>query len=901
MASNTNYQVIQDKDRLQVLHDLDLLDTPAVASLDRLTRLVSRLTKSPISLITIVDINRQFFKSSVGLPEPIKSNRETSLSYSICQHVAATNKPFIVEDTRTLPLLDDNLAVLEFNIISYVGMPLTTQNGTCLGSFCVMDNEPRQWTEDEIELVRELSISVMTEIELHAQIKARKISDSRLQSIVSHAPLIFFALDKDGRFTFAEGKGLGPLRWLPKMTMGISAYDLYRKQPEILAALRNAYAGHKSRHITPVGNQYYDTIYEPIKNDAGEVTGVAGVAHNVTEAHMAEQSLKQSVSELAMLNDIAFTLSDYTDLSKTLNNLARKINRLFDGTATTITRFDSELKTRQIIAIYGSPDTTDTQILNQYRPLTMGPNSLYEQLQRKRCILLKNDDNLTLKPALTECVPPDLIDTFFLIPLLSQSEVVGAITIAIDKSHQEISPEDTSLAQTIAGQIATSIHNSHLFSAIQVELVERRRAETLAKRRLKYADMLARCARVLLSEGAEATHLPQALEYLLEGAGVERFFFGKIINSSDGSSSIRWDYECTVPSATPVPATIRQHPYTIPVEWMGTIRQPQGTSIPVGRRLRAYHDYFKENDARYSCYILPVGTGENMSGLLGLVKCNASNFWSTELIQMLQAAAHMIHTFLERRESRQALAIAHEEAVASNRFKNEILAKVSHELKTPLGAILGYSELLQEGIYGQITPTQSGILEEVIDSTDYLNTLVSELLEQAKLDSSSLVLHCDWFMIRPFLTTIENQISVLAQNKNLKLRFNLAADLPEHVYNDQSRLQQVIINLVGNAIKFTPKGNVDVTVGSTENKKWSIDVTDSGIGIPPAALEKIFDPFWQVDGSVSRESGGTGLGLSITKQIVSLMGGTIELTSTINQGSTFSITIPIVVGETSNE
>ena len=170
----------QDPQRLAVLKQFNLLDTSVEDAFDRLTRLASKITGSPISLVTLIDADRQFFKSAFGLPEPVASSRETPLSYSFCKHVVASGEALIVEDAREHDGLKDNLAVSEFGIVGYLGSPLTTTTGVELGSFCVLDVKPRQWNERDLDIIRELALSVMTEIELRAQIKAREEAEADL-------------------------------------------------------------------------------------------------------------------------------------------------------------------------------------------------------------------------------------------------------------------------------------------------------------------------------------------------------------------------------------------------------------------------------------------------------------------------------------------------------------------------------------------------------------------------------------------------------------------------------------------------------------------------------------------------------------------------------------------------
>jgi len=163
--------LLREPDRLKALNQLELLDTPADEAFDRLTQLASKILDTPVSLVSLVDADRQFFKSFFGLSEPWASKRETPLSHSFCQYVVATNQPLIVTDARHDPVLKDNLAVNDLFVISYLGMPLTLANGVSIGSFCVIDNVPRVWEKREIEIVRELAQSVMTEIELRVALR----------------------------------------------------------------------------------------------------------------------------------------------------------------------------------------------------------------------------------------------------------------------------------------------------------------------------------------------------------------------------------------------------------------------------------------------------------------------------------------------------------------------------------------------------------------------------------------------------------------------------------------------------------------------------------------------------------------------------------------------------------
>jgi GAF domain-containing protein len=177
--------IIQNSDRLAVLYGFQLLDTPQEEAYDRLTRMASKIANAPVSLVALIDADRSFFKSAFGLPEPLATGRQAPLTHSLCQHLVATRQPLIIEDAREHPLVSDDLAVRDFGVVGYLGMPLISSQGAALGSFCVIDMQPRQWTEREIEIVRELAISVMTEIELRGEVMRREGVEKRLRETLS--------------------------------------------------------------------------------------------------------------------------------------------------------------------------------------------------------------------------------------------------------------------------------------------------------------------------------------------------------------------------------------------------------------------------------------------------------------------------------------------------------------------------------------------------------------------------------------------------------------------------------------------------------------------------------------------------------------------------------------------
>jgi len=181
--------VLRDPARLAALRDAGLLDTGAEAVFDRLTALAHRLLEVPLTMVTLVDVDRQIIKSCMGLAEPWATTRESSLSYSFCKYAVARAQPFLVEDARTDPRLRDSPAVTQLGMVSYAGVPLVNAQGQALGAFCVCDSRPRRWTDDEVAIVAEMARSALTEIELRTLLRQMEEEQEALLTAERHRAL----------------------------------------------------------------------------------------------------------------------------------------------------------------------------------------------------------------------------------------------------------------------------------------------------------------------------------------------------------------------------------------------------------------------------------------------------------------------------------------------------------------------------------------------------------------------------------------------------------------------------------------------------------------------------------------------------------------------------------------
>jgi hypothetical protein len=246
------------------------------------------------------------------------------------------------------------------------------------------------------------------------------------------------------------------------------------------------------------------------------------------------------------------------------------------------------------------------------------------------------------------------------------------------------------------------------------------------------------------------------------------------------------------------------------------------------------------------------------------------------------------------KQAQEALHISYDQAMEASRAKSQLLAKVSHELRTPLGGILGYAELLQNGTFGALQESQKKAVDEILQSSHYLNLMVNELLDEAQIQANTATLQEYCFSPALLLQKATSGLEIMAEKKGLALTTSIDPQLPKELYGDDRRLRQILVNLIGNAIKFTKAGSVQVSLRCPDAGHWIMQVMDTGIGVPNEAHLSIFEPFKQADNAITRENRGIGLGLSITKQLVELMGGRIVFESQVGVGSTFTVLLPIM-------
>jgi PAS domain S-box-containing protein len=427
-------------------------------------------------------------------------------------------------------------------------------------------------------------------------------------------------------------------------------------------------------------------------------------------------------------------------------------------------------------------------------------------------------------------------------PLKVKGKLIGVFTTATVDPERKFDEADLHLLTMFARQAAIAIENARLFDQAQREIGERRRIEQEIRHQKEYFEAL-------------FVNNPVAV--------VTADLTGTIVSWNPMAEKL-FSYSQEEVIGISIDDIVANNP-AIREEATGNTKDV----IDVGRVQMTTRRTRKDGSmVDVELLALPVIVGGDKVGFIAIY-----------------------HDISERVRAEEELRKSKEAAEAASQAKSTFLANMSHELRTPLNAIIGFTRLVKRRSGDDLPQKQAENLDKVLDSADHLLDLINEVLDLSKIEAGRIDVQPTTFNIESLIKACLETVKPLVKSPQMKLKMKVESGLPP-VYTDQEKVRQILINLLGNAIKFTKKGSVTVTA-KRHKDNLKLAVADTGIGIPKDDLERIFDEFQQVDASSTRQYGGTGLGLSISRHLAHLLKGDINVASTLGKGSTFTVLIPL--------
>jgi len=916
-----------EADRLAALASYEILDTQADEAFDAITRAAALVCGVPIALVSLIDRNRQWFKSAQGLD----GLRETPRAMAFCAHAILdpANVLEIPDTHRDERFRDNPLVSGTPNIRFYAGAPLVDSDRFALGTLCVIGTAPRQLSDAQRATLKELAKVAVKLLEarkadlgairrLERSEQAARFNERQYRLLADYSDDLIILHDRKGRQSYVSPACRRLLGYEPEELAAAVADVLIH--PDDRTALSKAYAALDDAHPECASIHRLrrkDGSYVWVEAQVSLIPGatepgamIVATVRNIHERILAEEALKQSEQRLRLLlngvPDHAMCMLDAFGVVRSWNSGAERIKGY---------------RPDEIVGQHFSRFYTDEDIANGAPDRTLAAAIENGKYEGEGWRVRKNRERFW---ASTTVAP--LRD--------SRGTLIGFAKITRDITESRRAEDALRESEArFRGSFETATHGMALVSPTGNWL----RVNAALCQMLGYteSELLATNFQALTHPDDLDSDLSQ-LRDVLAGAitsyQMEKRYFhksGRIIWATLGVSLVRTAdgqalhfvsqiqditqrklVESALRESEIRYRTLADHTTDL-ITLQDAGRQGQYVS-PACRKLLGYEpdEMLSSNaeilvhpddiDSFYREHNGLTAERPHAMNVHRLRRKDGSFVWVEAVFHWIEHGfggvpqiLTIIRDISDRKVAEQALQAAKDEADRANQAKSAFLASMSHEIRTPMNGVIGFADLL---LASALSDEQRQNVTRLRDAGQALLAIINDILDISKIEAGRLELErvpiCPGSIIDGATSVVRSQIAA----KGLALRIEAAPDLPHWIEGDPTRVRQILLNLLGNALKFTDKGEITVRCrrdATTEGAVLRFEIEDTGIGISADRLHLLFQDFSQVDRSTTRRYGGTGLGLSICKRLAEAMGGAVGVTSEPGRGSTFWFTIAL--------
>ena len=901
--------------RLAALENYNILDTLPEEEFDRITKLASLICGVPIALISLIDKDRQWFKSKTGLDTP-----QTPRDISFCQYAIIGESLFEIEDaTKDERFLSNPLVTANPNIRFYAGYPLIDPDGYSLGTLCIIDREAKKLTPSQQQALSLLADEVVS------QIVSRKKNGEKdkLEKLFNLSLDMICIAGTDGYFKKINPAFTLTLGWtieellakpffefihpddvavtikeIEKLGQGVKTIDFENRfitkngdylsinwvaNPDILTGELYAIGRNDSERIIweqalSLSEEKHRGFFE---NSQGLMCTHDLKGNFISINPAGASSIGYSVEEISSINlfdlvpdNTKLLLQAYLDeiektgSSKGLMKIIHKNGSLKTWMYNNVISMGAD---GSKFVIGTAVDMTDRILLEKELKDT---NNRFFQIFDKNpvCMVITN-----LETSKIEYVNETFLDTFG----FTKEETIGKtstelnIVSAAEREKIVSLMKKQGYLRAMEGTVSkkngeklwflTSMEivqingNSFILSSLN-NIDEHKKMEEEIRRLAEFQNVILDGTDYSIITTSEKDGI-----ILTFNKGAEKMLGYKADEMIGNRPDIIHDKKEVIERAKLLSEELK-----IKVE-------PGIDVFHIKSRLSNL------SDVNEWTYISKDGSRIPVELSITTLRSSAN-----EIIGYLGIAKDIS----ESKKAKEAIIYAKEKAEQAVLAKNSFLANMSHEIRTPMNAIIGFTDLLAQSTLDE---NQEEYVSSVKLAGGNLLAIINDILDFSKIESGKITIESVPFSLKDALKNIYTLLNERAKEKKLEYNFFLDASLPDFVIGDSVRLNQIMVNLIGNAIKFTEEGSITISVKKIEeddlNYKMKFSVKDTGIGIPADKMDLIFDRFSQANTETTRKFGGTGLGLSIVKSLVELQGGAINLKSELGRGSEFSFEI----------